>query len=385
MKVVYVYPQFAHYAGTERILIDKMNYLSNIDGFEVFMVTYEQGSHPVAYPLSPMVKHIDLDVRLCSLYKQNLIDRIINRRKYTKLLHKRYNHLMAEIQPDIVIAVTYFSTIISMLVSCPFPCVKILESHTGKRYIHSNDPLSHQSLKSRIRGFLDMRTLNHSVSHFNLLVALNQNDAAVWTNYLKTRVIPNIVHLNDSGVFSNQESKKVIFVGRYTIQKGIPELIQIWERVFLKHPDWHLDLYGDGNMEVIPYSEEKLASFNIHVHEPDQDIFSRYMESSIFVLTSVYEPFGLVLPEAMSCGLPVVAFDCPFGPASIITDGVDGFLIKNRDINVFAEKLCLLMESLQLRQMMGKAAILSSQKYSADRIMPQWVSLFNELLGKPKS
>lgn len=148
----------------------------------------------------------------------------------------------------------------------------------------------------------------------------------------------------------------------------------------MKHPDWHLDLYGDGDIKDIPWTEEKQQQINIHVHKPDSDIFSRYMESSIFVLTSVYEPFGLVMPEAMSCGLPVVAFDCPSGPANIITDGIDGYLIKNRDISLFAEKLCLLIENPQLRQTMGNAAVQSSQKYSVERIMPQWMNLFNELV-----
>lgn len=380
MKLVYVYPHFAHLAGTERVLIDKMNYLANSNGIEVFVVTYEQGAHSMAFPLSSLVKHIDLDVRFCTLYQKNFIERVLNRHRYAKLLQNRFNQLMTEIHPDIVIAVTYYSVILSMLSKCPIHFVRLLESHIDKHFIHSNDPLSHLSLKSRIRSILNMRTLNQTVSKFDLLVALNQSDADAWSNYLSTRVIPNIVHLNETGQYSNQESKHIIFVGRYTVQKGIAELFQIWKIVYLKHPDWHLDLYGDGDIKDIPWTEEKQQQINIHVHKPDSDIFSRYMESSIFVLTSVYEPFGLVMPEAMSCGLPVVAFDCPSGPANIITDGIDGYLIKNRDISLFAEKLCLLIENPQLRQTMGNAAVQSSQKYSVERIMPQWMNLFNELV-----
>lgn len=67
------------------------------------------------------------------------------------------------------------------------------------------------------------------------------------------------------------------------------------------------------------------------VDKDTTNIFDKYRESSILVLTSLYELFGLVLPEAMSCGLPVVAFDCPYGPANIITDGEDGYIIKNRE------------------------------------------------------
>jgi glycosyltransferase involved in cell wall biosynthesis len=105
----------------------------------------------------------------------------------------------------------------------------------------------------------------------------------------------------------------------------------------------------------------------------------------MLLLTSLYEPFGLVLPEAMSCGLPVVAFDCPYGPADIITDGVDGFLIKDRDIEAFADRVCQLIESEELRCQMGKQGVVSSQRYRADRIMPMWNRLFQELAAHASS
>ena len=101
----------------------------------------------------------------------------------------------------------------------------------------------------------------------------------------------------------------------------------------------------------------------------------------MLLLPSIYEPFGLVLPEAMSCGLPVVAFDCPYGPAEIIADGHDGFLIKNRDINKFAEKVCSLIESPELRKTMGQAGVQSVQRYDASRIMPMWKDLFEHLVS----
>ena len=99
-------------------------------------------------------------------------------------------------------------------------------------------------------------------------------------------------------------------------------------------------------------------------------------------MTSAYEPFGLVLPEAMSCGIPVVAFDCPYGPSDIITDGKDGFLIRNFDIQLFAEKVCLLMDKPDLRKKMGKAGAASSRRYEAKLIMPQWKVLFEKICTK---
>ena len=101
-------------------------------------------------------------------------------------------------------------------------------------------------------------------------------------------------------------------------------------------------------------------------------------------MSSLYEPFGLVLAEAMSCGVPVVAFDCPYGPAEIIHDGVDGFLVEDRNVEAFADRVCQLMENEQLRHDMGKAAVSSAQRYKAENIMPQWDQLFSSLAKNRK-
>lgn len=141
-----------------------------------------------------------------------------------------------------------------------------------------------------------------------------------------------------------------------------------------------LDIYGEGENEEQVHREVETMNVNIVLHSPTDAIMEKFRESSILVLTSEFEPFGLVMPEAMSCGLPVVSFDCPFGPESIITDGVDGFLVRNRSVSDFADRICQLIEDEPLRIRMGKAAVLSAQRYAADIIMPQWQNLFETLV-----
>ena len=121
---------------------------------------------------------------------------------------------------------------------------------------------------------------------------------------------------------------------------------------------------------------------NIHIHQPTDKILDCFRESSILASTSLYEPFGLVIPEAMSCGIPVVAFDCPYGPSEIITDGRDGFLIDCYNDEAFADKLCLLMENETLRKQMGRYAIQSAQRFKKEKIMPMWNILFEGLVVK---
>ena len=185
--------------------------------------------------------------------------------------------------------------------------------------------------------------------------------------------------MNQSDTYSSCEAKRVIFVGRLDPQKGYQYLNDIWRIVEKRHPDWRLDIYGEGadlqeNKSMIPQGQQ------VYPHAQTINILDKYKESSILVLTSVYEPFGLVMPEAMSCGIPVVAFDCPYGPSEIITDGTDGFLINCYDVEAFADKLCLLMENDALRKKMGQNAILSSQRFTKDKIVPQWISLFESLV-----
>ena len=146
-----------------------------------------------------------------------------------------------------------------------------------------------------------------------LALALTNGDANDWKEINPhVSVIPNIVHLNDEGVYSDCSSKSVIFVGRIAKQKDIGALIDIWIIVNQKYPDLELHIYGGyGDQYDNIQTRLKNLNLNIFIHEPTVDIFKEYINSSILLLTSLYEPFGLVMPEAMSCGLPVVAFDCP--------------------------------------------------------------------------
>ena len=216
------------------------------------------------------------------------------------------------------------------------------------------------------------------------IVALTKEDSNNWRRVNSfSVVIPNIVQLNITGDYCDYNSRHIIFVGRFFYQKGIDALIEIWKIVFHRHPDWHLDMYGEGEMKEYYQKITDKLHINIHIHKPESTIFKRYCECSMLLLSSIYEPFGLVLPEAMSCGLPVVAFDCPYGPAEIISNGVDGFLVKNRDVNEFATRVCQLIEDKNLRIQMGQAAIKSSQRYRADNVMPKWKELLESLVHFP--
>lgn len=381
MIIVYVYPNFTTTAGTERVLIDKMNYLAERDGVDVVLITLEQGVFPMSFLLSRKVKHFDLDVRFYKIYHKNIVIRQFKKVVLMRLFQRRFNELMNEIRPDIVIATTYDSRVLSVIDNCKVNYKRVVESHIGKEFLHQNDPSNKLNIFRWLNAYMGMKKVEHFVKRSDALVALNQVDACDWRCYVDTTVIANVVHLNPLGRYSNQSNNRVVFVGRFSKQKGINDLFRIWKLVNQQHPDWHLDLFGDGEMHSYVCSEANRLNMNIHVHESNNNIYEQYINSSILVLTSVYEPFGLVIPEAMSCGLPVVSFDCPYGPADIITDGIDGFLVKNRNIEDFASRICSLIENRYLRVQMGQAAIMSSSRYRPEIIIPQWESLFEKLIS----
>ena len=372
MRIVYITDAFAVWGGMERVLTDKMNYLTEQYGYDVCLVTINQGNHRIPYELHPNVLYTDLNIRMHQQYFYHGINRLIKRKELQRLLKQRINDVIEELLPDIIICVKF--DFIDVLLDVKGDVPLIIESHTicKSEYIDGSGFLRR----------LHVRLWKRKIRKANAVVVLTDGDANDWKKInQQICIIPNIVHINESGYFSSLQNKSVIYVGRFSHQKDIDSLLRIWEIVHKRHSDWYLDIYGEGELKgcYLPVVEKMNA--NIRIFDPTAEIMDKYCEHSVLLLTSLYEPFGLVLPEAMSCGLPVVSFDCPYGPADIITDGADGFLIKDRSIERFSEKVCQLIENETLRIKMGQAAILSSKRYSSDKIMPQWKALFDKLVN----
>ena len=224
---------------------------------------------------------------------------------------------------------------------------------------------------------LNLFLLRKNLSKVDSIVALTEGDANDWRRHNKhVHVIPNVVQLNPLNRISSLDSKIIIFVGRFSPQKDFGSLIEIWRIVQQRHEDWELHAYGEGELKKHYETIVAEGNLNIKIFPPTSSIFEKYVESSMLVMTSLYEPFGLVLPEAMSCGLPVVAYNCPYGPADIIENGKNGFLVDNRNVDDFALCVSRLIMDKELRLKIGESAIVSAQHYRAETIMPLWKSLF---------
>lgn len=371
MRILYVFRSLAFWGGIERVLVEKMNYLSSVYGYDVYMITSDQGIHPIPYHLKDPVHIEDLNIRFHQQYQYN----IVKRRWVAMQLKNKYEQRLAErirqIQPDIIVCTTadHIDSLVKLKGSIPL----IVESHSiCLRTIEDG------------RCWLQRKWYKHyylkALSKVDVIVALTEGDANEWRKiHSHIVVIPNIVHIND-GPVSTLENKRVIWVGRFDYQKRPLEMIRIWEKVQPQIPNWQLDMYGEG--EQLQELEDKVHSLgmNIVIHQPTEHIFDCYRESSILVSTSLFEPFGLVISEAMSCSLPIVAYNCPYGPACIVSDSKNGYLIDSDDVDNYVDKLSVLMKDGNLRIKMGKDALSSSKRYEFNQIMPLWRALFEQLV-----
>ena len=175
--------------------------------------------------------------------------------------------------------------------------------------------------------------------------------------------------------------RTVIAAGRLTPQKGFDLLVEAFHRVHERHPDWELAVFGEGRLRPQLTEQIKALGLGGHVHlrGVTRQLDRELAKASVFALSSRFEGLPMVLLEAMDSALPVVAFDCPTGPAEVVEDGVNGLLLPREDTAALAEGLCRLIEDEELRVSMGRAARKTSSRYAIPAVAQSWERLFTDL------
>ncbi|WP_344814409.1 glycosyltransferase family 4 protein [Microlunatus aurantiacus] len=178
-----------------------------------------------------------------------------------------------------------------------------------------------------------------------------------------------------------ERSQTVVAAGRLTPQKGFDQLISAWALVHRDHPEWRLAIYGSGPEQPHLQSmiDEQALSETISLAGHVDDLPEVLRSAGLFVLSSRYEGFPMVLLEAMSCAVPVVAFDCPTGPSELIKDRVTGRLVPAGETAELAAAISSLIEQPSLRSQFGQAAATHARTYDRDLIATRWENLFQRL------
>ena len=380
-KILYLLPGgLSNPAGMERVTTSKANYLAELPDYDVSIVTTEQMGRPVFYPLSEKIHLYHLDIGIHENFgKESYIQKCVSRFQKTNEYERELNKVLNKVRPDITVSTLGLD--IGFLNNLKDGSIKIGELHFPGNFRQlmarklSGNPIP--NFVARVRTY-EMRQKCKKLSR---LIVLTEEEKTFWKNQKNIRVIPNPLPFSPEAI-SSTINKKIIAVGRLAYEKGFDLLIEAWKTVYAKHPDWELVIYGNGDQKdaLIHLIRKFQLEPVVKIHEPVSEIQTIYPEYSFLAFSSRYlDSFGMVIIEGMSCGLPAVAFNSPCGPKDLITDGMNGFLVETGDIVNLAAKINQLIESDELRKRMSFAAQATSSNYQIDKVMKQWISLFEEL------
>ena len=366
MRIVFIINSLAHAHGVEHTLTDKANYLSG-QGHSVMMLTYEQGQHPLAFPLEEHIRHIDINCRFFTLYRYSFVKQYIKTREMRKLFAKRLLALIKEFSPDILVATTYSYDFIWQIMSVSSLTKIAIESHTAYPVEMVGGSVFR---KIKTHGYIN------ALKKSDMMITLTKGDTQCWRKHLKNVIsVVNPVSFYYEGLNKQRvlPQKRIIGVGKMCSQKRFDRLINAFALIAHKYDEWTVDIYGDGEdrekLEALVI--RKGLSERVSLHQPTNDIMSEYLNSEIFVLSSDYEGLPLVLLEAMACGVAPIATKCPFGPDEVINDGVNG-LLADMDVHDLSEKIDWLISHETERKIIAKNAYVSAARYRKDVVMKEW-------------
>lgn len=376
-KIVYCTPSLYMAGGVERVLTLKANYFAEYYGYDVTIVLTDGENEPFFFPLSPKVKVINLGIHFEELWHHSLLMKICLYIPKQHIYKKQLAKVLNQIRPDFTISTLRRE--INFLSSIKDGSMKIGEIHINKANFRNFTPNRTNALKKLFAKYW-MHGLVKKIKSLDKFVVLTEYDREAWREIPKVDVIPNPLPFYPDQV-NYPRRKRVIVVGRYFDDKGYDLLLKVWSIVEKENKDWVLDLYGDGDR---PYYEGiadrlELDRQRCHLYGSIVDVQKEYLDSSLFVCPSRFEGFGMGIIEAMACGLPVVAFDCEWGPRSIITNGVDGILVEKGNVEKMAETILTLIQSPDKLSQMGVKARQNVSRYDMAIISEEWRRLFDRL------
>ncbi|WP_298392039.1 glycosyltransferase family 4 protein [Flavobacterium sp.] len=363
MKLLYITNGLNGSGGLERVLSIKASYLAEKMGYEVHIVCLNDSHQNLFYDFSPKIHLQSISV-------------FGNPISYVKKYVSGLNKVVSQINPDIVLVCDDGLKAFFLPLLLKTKAKMIYERHVSKTISIGKDAGFLKTISTKFQFTL----MNLLAKRYDKFVVLTNENKREWP-LQNLEVISNPLSFYPEAS-ATLTTKKVIAVGKQSHQKGYDLLLQAWQKVIAQQPDWQLEIYGKKEpSEGLELQASCLGiSLNVQFFDPIKNIEVKYLESSIYVMSSRYEGFGMVLIEAMACGVPCVSFDCPYGPSDIIADGEDGYLVSNGDVDLLAEKLLLLIENDALRIKMGQKAKIAVKRFLPETICQQWDTLFKTLV-----
>ncbi|HHA9457432.1 TPA: glycosyltransferase family 4 protein [Streptococcus pneumoniae] len=346
--------------GGERVAVSLANELTK--KYEVHLIGITTKQSDLFFGINSQVKYsnfFDHRVRL----SKNIL-------KISKMLKKYF--LDNEI--EVAFGIGIFSNIFLSLSGIGISTKVVLCDHT-------NSITANRELSKKVQRYVGTKLADKIITltqedrkNYIRKYGISENRIAYIYNWKENRL---------SNIPYNDESTKIVTVGRFDYQKGYDYLIQVAKKVLAKMPDWTWEIYGSGKQDEVDKIRDLITENDLQDKlvikglEKNQDLI--YGDKGIYVMISRYEGLPLVLLEAQQYNLPIVSFRCPTGPSEIVEDGVNGYLIDCYDTDKMSEKLLELMKNDDLRQSFSDHAKDTMDKFDKNKILNQWIELIETI------
>ena len=378
LKIVYITPAIYSTGGVERVITLKASFFAEQYGYDVTIIVTEGKGRDSFFPLSDKVKVVNLAINFEELWTCSFIRKVFIYLKKQHMYKQLLSQKLLRIRPDITISTLRRE--INFLNDIPDGSKKIGELHVNRANYRNFKTEKSNYLKDLFAKLWANNLVGH-LKKLDKLVVLTKEDCLAWPELKNTCVIPDPLPFTPSHV-SPLTEKRVIAVARYSHEKGIDLLLQAWAEVEKQCADWRLDVFGEGDTVSYEQLIDELAidRSRCKLNGCTNEIEHEYQKSSVAVCSSRFEGFGLAIVEAMACGLPVVSFNCPWGPQEIITNGENGLLVENGNIIKMADAINILIRNKKYREQIGKKSVVSVQQYNRSQIVQKWNDLFKKII-----
>ncbi|WP_104504117.1 glycosyltransferase family 4 protein [Acinetobacter indicus] len=348
-KVLFIINSLKYKSGTERVACILANLFDSYLGCEVVVANRDTDKDNVAYQLNPNIK-------VCKI-PGNYYD-----------FYRGLNHTIKKKSPDYII----IHNMGKLSLFCSALNVKNSSVISLEHVAFSKRPLF-------IRFFSKIL-----YKKYNKIICLTENDKKDFQKIHQSVEVINNISTFDCEEYNYSydiHSKNVIAIGRLTYQKNFLALLEAWKIILDKMDigDWFLKIYGKGeDWEILDHFIKKYKLKNVLLMGEVDNIISVYRSASFFVMSSRFEGLPMVLIEAQSLSLPIISFNCPHGPQEVIENNINGYLVKDQDINELSEKILKLIKDVEIRKRFSLCAYKHAHLYSKSQIVSKWLNIINE-------